>query len=220
MGYLVSLKTMLVDALRTTFDVSYPEVDFRSVLCSIEYPVDPQSYPSVYVDYDDDDPLIRAGIDHHEFLNVGTNLEPALVPYTRWRFKGTVTFTMVALSSLERDRLYDEVVRVLAFGDENTVTSRFRTYIENNEFIAANMNFDTIVPRGNAAAPGTPWGTDEIIYERGVNVEILGEFVTNRTTGALVPLKAIELLSAQELIRDSDLVPFPGPDDAGTNPWL
>lgn len=210
---------MLVDALRTTFDETYPEPDFRGAIVSIEYPVDQQAYPSVWLDYADDDPLIRAGVDHHEYLNIGTDLEPLMVPYTRWRFKGTVSFTMVALSSLERDRFFDEMVRVLAFGDEDTATDRFRTAIEDNEFLAANMDFDTIVVSGNAAAPGTPWGTDEIIYERGVNATIIGEFITNRTTGELIPLSAIEVVSAEAVADLADAVPVAGPDTAGANTW-
>jgi hypothetical protein len=335
MVYLVPLKTMVVSALRATFDAGYPQADFRTTKIGIEYPVDPQFYPGVWVDYDDDEPLQRAGIDHHETmpltsgqegvlsvpvltLGVTTNgsdtffgngswywgvtavdslgrettisnlvtsipgggsqeikwdtvpfasgywiyrsntadlsghsearleevgadatsyidggvygssevlppntnmtvysVSPTILPFTRWRFQGTVSLTVVALSSLERDRLYDEIIRVLAFSNEDTGTARFRTYIENNEFLAANMNFDIITPRGNVAAPGTPWATDEIIYERGVNVDILGEFITDRTTGALLPLSAIKIYSIEDLSVPADQVPIVV-DPAGT----
>jgi hypothetical protein len=211
---------MIVDALRTTFDESYPEPDFQNAYVSIEYPINPQAYPSVFVDYEDDDPLVRAGVDHHETVNIGTDLDPVLVQYTRWLFKGTATFTVVALSSLERDRLFDQMVRVISFGSENPYTNRFRTEIESNDFIAANMDFDTLAVRGNAAAPGTPWGTDEVIYERGVNATIQGEFFINPTTGELILLSAVQIARAQELTGpDSLLTPLADEENKGTTVW-
>lgn len=200
--YLVHLKTMLVNALRLTFDSEFPQSDFRNIYVSIEYPVDSASYPGIWCDYDDEQPLMRAGIDHHEMLDISTPENSLFSPYTRWKFQGSVSMTIVAMTSLERDRLYDEVVRVLAFGNEDGATHQFRQYVENNEFIAANMNFDIIQPRGNVAAPGTPWGTDEIIYERTVNVDILGEFLADKITGSLVPLKRIEMVSTHQSLTE------------------
>lgn len=193
MTYLAHLKTMLVEAIKTTFDDQYPESDFQGVHASIEYPVEQANYPGIWVDYDNAQPLRVAGIDHKEAL-LDENGEETTQKITRWRFQGYASFTITALSSWERDRLYDELVRVLAFGKEAPTTARFREFIENNDFIAANFDFDEIEDRGNTAAPGTPWGTDEIIYERTVNMEVLGEFVSNDLTGDLALLSRIIIL--------------------------
>jgi hypothetical protein len=53
------------------------------------------------------------------------------------------------------------------------------------------MDFDTLQPSGAAAAPGTPWGSDEIIYERTISQQVVGEFVVDPATGALLPLSEI-----------------------------
>jgi hypothetical protein len=188
--YLARLKTMLKEALSVTFDADYPEPDFRNINVSLEYPVRPQDYPGIWVDYEDTQPLRTAGVDHSE-VDLETSQR-----IRRWKFAGYATYTVVALTSLERDRLFDELVRVLAFGDTLTATRDFRSYIERNEFIAANFDFDEIEVRGNAAAPGTPWGSDEIIYERTLNMEVVGEVVSDSATGLLVPLSAIKLLPA------------------------
>jgi hypothetical protein len=189
--YLAPLKTMLVEALKETFDERYPEEHFRGVHVSIEYPIEKMHYPGIWVDYDDMDKLRIAGVDHQEFDEVH---DPAgFSPFTRWRFGGYVSYTVAALTSWERDRLYDELVTTFAFGRQNPERSRFRHYIENNDFIAANFDFDEIEPKGNVAAPGTPWGTDEIIYERTVNMEVIGEFVADNENGTLAPLSAIIL---------------------------
>lgn len=191
--YLVPLKTLLVTALQQTFDDDYPESEWRNIKVGIEYPVEPQHYPGVWVDFDDTDPLTIAGVGHFEVEE--TDSGPVQV--TRWKFTGYVSLTIVALTSYERDRLYDEVVRVLAFGLQESATSDFRRTIERNPYIAANCDFDTIQPRGNNAAQGTPWGTDEIIYERSLNFQVIGEFVPNVTTGQLYRLSEIRLVEAR-----------------------
>lgn len=215
--YLTKLKTMLVTALQETFDADYPVADFRSIRCSIEYPIEPQDYPGVWVDYEDTGPLQIAGIDHTE--NSEPDIDLAINRYTRWKYAGYASYTVVALTSLERDRLYDEMVRVIAFGKESTETRTFRQTVENNEFIAANFDFDRIQPRGNAAAPGTPWGTDEIIYERTLNMEVIGEFVSDAITGMLVPLSAVVLTEATAVLPDDEYDEPASSEDYSATNW-
>lgn len=200
-GYLTHLKTALVQALKETFDQDYPEPDFRDINVSIEYPIEPQHYPGIWVDYTDSDSLRVAGIDHHEFTEPGP--DGYRRRYTRWRFAGYASFTVVAMSSLERDRLYDELVRCLAFTHESDQVPEFRNYVEDNEFIAMNFDFDEIEPRGSSVAPGTPWGTEELIYEVTLNMEVIGEFISDGSTGALVPLREIRVLG--RAVLDADL---------------
>ena len=111
--YLTLLKSVVVDALQQTFNSTDRNPNFQDLRVSIEYPLDQQSYPSVWVNYDDTDSLQIAGIGHQEFVLDATTGETHAV--TRWLFSGTVTLTVVALSSLERDGLYDELVRIFAF---------------------------------------------------------------------------------------------------------
>jgi hypothetical protein len=216
--YLINLKTLVVVALRQTFNANYPEPDFQNTYVSIEYPIEQQAYPSIWVDYDDTTTLRRAGVDHHEETIIPGNgaIGDQVQRYTRWEFGGTISLTVVALTSLERDRLYDEVIRVVAFGPQDPTTSVFRTVIENNDLLAANIDFDTIEARGNAAAPGTPWGTDEIIYERGINLNVIGEFLADAVTGDLVPLSAVQVTATEDPNLDPDAVY--APDPSGT--WL
>jgi hypothetical protein len=182
--YLRYLTTAVLEALKVTFDVEYPNVKFRDINISLEYPVKQQNYPGIWVGYEDASPLAIAGIAHRE-------IDPDGKPYTRWKFAGHVTYTVVAFTSQERDELYDELVRTIAFGAQSTVTSQFRRAIESNDFIGMNFDFDTLQPSGAAAAPGTPWGSDEIIYERTISQQAIGEFVVDPATGALLPLSEI-----------------------------
>jgi hypothetical protein len=168
----------------------------------MEYPVDAQNYPSLWVDYDDTQPIVKAGVAHVEIADPNTGVTVA--PFTRWRFQGYVSITAVALTSLERDELFDEVVRVVAFGNEDTVVGRFKDAILTNDLIAATLNTDRIEARGSAAAPGTPWGTDELMYERSLNLELVGEFVPDPGSGTLVALSKIILQPTVILPGSSD----------------
>lgn len=198
--YLTYLKTMIVDSLRQALDSTYPSIDFRNTYVSIEYPIEKQHYPGVWCNYEDQDTLTIAGIDHKEYVHDDPDDPTSPVhAVTRWMFSGEVTLTFVALSSLERDNLYDQFVRIFAFSRIENAPVSFRTVIETNDFIAANVNWDELHPHGDAAAPGTPWGTEnEVINEKSVGFDIEGEFVSDYTQNELVMLSRIVITATNE----------------------
>lgn len=178
-----------MDALQTVFNSTDRNPNFTDLVVSIEYPLDQQSYPSIWCNYDDSDTLQIAGIGHEEYVVEADGTQHAV---TRWLFAGTVTLTAVALSSLERDNLYDELVRLFAFGRIQQENPNFRSLLEDNDFVAVQVNWDELRPHGDAAAPGTPWGTeDEVIYEKSLAFDVEGEFVSDWRTNTLVPLREI-----------------------------
>lgn len=195
--YIHPLKTLVIEALKHTFDSSYPVPEWRGLKFGLEYPVDVQNYPSVWVDYDDTQPLLKASIRHEETADPDTGATVA--PFTRWRFAGYISLTAVALTSLERDRIFDELVAVIATSIEDPLRGRFAQAIASNDLIAANLNTDRLQPRGSAAAPGTPWSTDELVYERTLNIEVIGEFYATPGTNTLVNLSKINITMSEDL---------------------
>jgi hypothetical protein len=183
MSYRRVLKTSLVTALKRTFDGNYPEQSLREMNVSIEYPIKSQDFPSVWVNFEEG-MLQTAGIDHAEVDDDGNRV-------LRWRFDGHASYTVAAFSSLERDRIYDELVKIMAFSRSSDHLSAFRQYVEGNDLIAMNFDFDQIEVSGDAASPGTPWETDEMMYECTLVMQVLGEFTTSVDTGSLVPLSKI-----------------------------
>lgn len=189
--YRVLLKTAVVEALRAVFD-GFPDADFQGKnkpLISIEFPVEESHYPGIWVQYADDGEISIAGISHTERAidtDTGTVIE-----CSRWRFAGSVTMTLVALHSWELDKLFDQVVRLYVGAEFNPALAAFRQKIESNDLIAMNANFDDIEPVGDTAAQGTPWQTDEMVYEVGLRFDIIGEFVTDQRIGELVPLSNV-----------------------------
>jgi hypothetical protein len=186
-GFLRPLKTMAVQAIQQAFVLTYPETDpvggQQPVYCSLEYPVAAASYPALWVNYVPA-MLQTAGISYTENDEFGNY-------YTRWRFSGTVEFTCAALTNNERDMLYDQLVSVLGFASQSNVPSAFRSFIEGSPLIESTWSFDTLDSSGHSDAPGTPWGTDEVIYEDTVSVQVIGEFTSDPVTLELVDLSAI-----------------------------
>jgi len=207
--YLTKLKTMLTTALRDTFDLGFPEEDFRNIKIGIEFPIEPQDYPGIWVNYTPAGPVRVAGVGHIEYdVNEAGS---ASRPFTRWFYSGEASFTIVALTSLERDRLHDELIRVLAFGRENPATSDFRKRIESNEFIACGFDWDAISIRGMSETVGTPWQTDDLIYEVELAMECFGEFISDSQDASLVPLSEVRVTP----YPDTD----PEPPEDGDGVW-
>lgn len=189
--YLRVVKTALTEAIRNTFSEDYDVPELRGIWASIEYPIHEHDYPGIWINYEDASNLSIAGIAHRETVDPEVDPENEGREYTRWMFQGHATFTIGALSSNERDTIYDELIRVIAFGRENEQRSVFRNHIEGNDLVAMNIDFDTVEPRGDAAAPGTPWGTEQIVYERSIALQVIGEFVSDPWGGDIVPLSKI-----------------------------
>ncbi|MFE4863239.1 hypothetical protein, partial [Streptomyces sp. NPDC056670] len=110
--YVTRVKALPIEALHATFDDQYPVPDFRGLHCSLEYPVQAVNLPEVWVRYTDSAPLRQSGVAHVENTGPGGG---KVQPYTRWRFEGSWEFVVVALSSVERDRVYDELVSTIAW---------------------------------------------------------------------------------------------------------
>ena len=149
--FVAQLLTTLTKGMEKTFDISYPEEDFRDLHISIEFPVKSQEYPSVWVTFETTTELENVGIGHVEYTTDEDAGEWTQV--YRWRFGGLVNYTVAVLTSFERARLADELIKVLAFGTSNEFRGRFRDYIESNPYIAVNFNFDQIALSGWAETP-------------------------------------------------------------------
>jgi len=176
--------------MRTTFDVHYPEGDWQNLNITPEFPMKPQDYPAIWVDFSDTEPLERAGIDHHEIILDDQQNARAI---TRYRFGGEFSFTVAALSSLEMARLYDQLVRVLSFtGVGDTPADEFKSAVEANDLIDILFSWDVLSPSPGDTNPGTPWGSNEVIYEKTLTIPCIGTYVSDPGTSTLIPLSRIQ----------------------------
>jgi hypothetical protein len=211
-GYLRTIKTTAVQAVQQSFTSRYPEPDSgggtsEQPFVSIEYPVEEAQYPAVWVDFETSE-LRTVGIAY-------TQTDSRNNAYARWRFTGHAVFTIVAMTSNECDMIYDQMVSMTAFAAQSDFPSVFRQTVEAAPLVASIWSFDSVEPRANAAAPGTPWGTMEVIYERGFALQVIGEFVTDPYSQALVLLEGIDVVMTMEGFPDSTIIHLPSGQVSG-----
>ena len=183
--FMTYTKAQAIKALRDTFDSDFLEPDFRNIKIDLEYPVDEQSYPSIWVDFEPLGNLSIVGIGHSEYTTAPGGSNEAY----RWRFAGHLSFTVVALTSLERDRLVDSLIKVFAFSRSAGLTT-FRQVLEGGQLIALNADFDQV----------------DLMYEGTVVIEIAGEFI-NTSTDLLMDVSGIEMF---EWVLDTESDPTTG----------
>lgn len=206
--YLKPTLTIIVEALREVFSDSYPNSDFRNINITPEFPIQEHDFPAIWVEFSDTDPFERVSIDHREWM-LGDDGECHEV--NRYMFGGELSFTCAALTSLELARLYDELIRVLAFsGVSDAPSNSFRAYIEGNDLIDMNINYDEITPSPGDANPGTPWSTTEVLYEKTATVSMIGTCASDPNDGAsLINLSRIDVTDYVEGTEPSDYPPDP-----------
>lgn len=188
----------------------HPLLGDKKVWVGMDYPNAKVNYPGVWVTFKPNGPIQIAGVSHVEYRG-----DDEIRKGTRWRFSGTISATVVALSGHERDDLLDEVIRLVAFGSEHPQTSILRSRLENNNLIALNVQYDQMNIVGDTEGPGTPWGSDDMVFEATTTMLCEGEFVSDLTSDKiLVPLEDIIVYDYAEPV---EVMPPAGPDNPG---WI
>ena len=180
-------------ALRDTFDADFPEDDFRNIKVSTDYPATEVDYPAIWVNFEPTGALRTSGIGHIEHVEVpGAGFQEV----RRWQFAGRISLTVMALSGLERYRLFDELIKTIAFSQQNDGRSTFRSTIEAHPLVQMTINWDEIDQSGFGATQGTPWGSDQILYEATAQLEVIGEFISDMTASpVLLPLSGFDVFN-------------------------
>lgn len=205
--YMVPMFTAVTTALRTVFNSTYPVEDFQDLYITIEWPFTEMAYPGIYVNFEPTGQLSRGGIDNWQFPPSTTTSDINPNDLFVYRSAGLVSYTIGTLSSLQRARLFDELTRVFLVNQDPNVIS-FRQYIEENPYISMNMDFDNLSIRGSAETQGTPWGTNEIIYETTIAMETVIEFVSGQLLDANANLIGVTITgSPLEIIIGEPISP-------------
>lgn len=182
-GVIQSVKTALVLSVRdalsgmTTFDKSQINV-------SLEYPLEELNYPSLFVQFSITK-LNRSGIGHE--IQVQDPDTHAWSFIQEWTFMGRSTLTALALKNMDRDRLSDALINMLAFARPPSIlltepqgdAKQHRTLInalDENPYVAMTLQLDTLIPGGQQNTPGTPWADDIITYQDSWSFDMVGQF--------------------------------------------
>ena len=192
-GMIETVKRAVMSSLRealtdTTLDY---RVNGTGVTVDMEYPIEKSSYPGIWVQFSFTQ-ISQSGIGHEPMIRRVVDGPGDELSRIRWdtvrevEFKGRVTLTIMALSSLERDRISDSVITMLAFSrppqkaltKPSEDTKQFRQLITSlaaNPFVSITINQDQIIPGGQAMTTGVPWDEEVPGYEDNYSFDILGQ---------------------------------------------
>lgn len=193
-GMIETVKRAVMNALREALSGTTLNhlVNGTDVTIDMEYPMEKENYPGIWVQFSFSE-ITQAGVGHEPLLRTvlaeATANTPEVInwePMREFQFKGRVTLTIVALTSLERDRLSDSVITMLAFSrppemiltDPAEDTKQFRqliTSLATNPYVSLTINHDQITPGGQAMTTGVPWDEEIPGYEDSYSFDILGQ---------------------------------------------
>jgi hypothetical protein len=206
-----SLKRSIMLALRDAIDANLPSGDtLRRVIENVvlEYPSKQTSYPGLWINFSFTS-LRRAGLVPEFRTSEGRR-------FMLWAFEARVTVNIVALTSLERDRLADAVVEMLAFGDLSPAGRVFWDKLSDQPGIWFNANKDEITPNGQTVTIGTPWLDDQLAYEDAYSFNLSGQFGSDLETGQTTILREI---TWEDHIYTGDVPPALDTSD-GNGTWV
>ena len=181
----------------------------------LEYPLAPEHYPGIWVGFSVTE-LKRSGIAMERMHKNTSN--PDWVnwePYRDWFVKGRVTLTIAALSNLERDRISDSIISLLAFSrppagvitDSSRDIQEYRslvTALAEDPYFSIGINSDEIFSGGESLtqAPWSPPGTPIPVYENLFSFDILGQFSYVYLNDGTYTIKRIETVPEVYDIHD------------------
>lgn len=193
-GMIETVKRAVMNALREALSggTLNEMVNGSDLTIDMEYPIQKESYPGIWVQFTFTE-IVQAGIGHEPLIrNVVAPADGGAPEVVNWepvrevQFKGRVTLTIVALTSLERDRIADAVITMLAFsrppqtvltkpGRDTGELRQFMSSLAANPHVCISVNQDQIVPGGQAMTTGVPWDEEIPGYEDTYSFDVLGQ---------------------------------------------
>lgn len=202
--YVEQMLTLAVEAWQNTFTEEHPNPEVRGIPVRVEWPLTEADYPCVWVNFVTTGDIRAVGLGHVEH----SEGEDGVREVFRWAFEGVLETTVAALGNLERARLIDEVTKTIAFGTAHDNRGTFVQTLEHNDLIGVTPVYGAVSVGGFAETPGTPWQTDDVIYEATISMTIRGEVAFSPSDRVLVPLSDIRFLPYHEGVE-----PEPDPQE-------
>lgn len=222
-GPIEAVKTAVILALRDAITGTSMRLANSKINVDMEYPLELTQYPGIWVQFSLTK-LQRAGLAHEVMtsrtVNEGTPEEYInWEPVQEWAFEGRVTMTIVALTSLERDKIADMLVAMLAFSrppmrirtkpQDTKEHKTLLTELANNPYIYMTLNTDQIIIGGQSMAQA-PFDPENILtYEDNYSMDMVGQFAIKFQNDGLFTLARID-----EVQTMADRIPNPV-----WNPW-
>lgn len=117
-GFIEAVKRTLVVSLRRALTDSGLSLNDTRLHVDMEYPYEEASYPAAWIQFSFTE-LMDSGLGHSQTIHDEEDKE---LEVRQWRYKGQVTITFMALSSLDRDRISDKFISIYSFSDVATLS--------------------------------------------------------------------------------------------------
>ena len=223
----------IIEGLRSVFNGSYiRERQFQNLKVTNTYPLQKVDYPAIVVEYENT-LIANAGLAHAEWF---PDANGVLRKWNHRRFEGTVNFSIVTLSPLDRDILADAFVEVISYGRLEDQAHQFfnRLYTTNDGTEDGNLNYtpvtlnftqlmlnvDEIHGAGNSASIA-PWQPEDVlVYETSYSLDIHGGYynvVPQQTWGTVTRVNMDSYPQGDQTVT----IPFStNPNTPWTNPFV
>lgn len=210
--FLANVLTTWVEALGLILNDENPNENLRGIPILTDFPLTEVEYPGLWVNFAVQGDVRNVGIGHIEYEH---DDQGDLHQVYRWQFGGLVEIAVAAMGNLERALLVDAIASAFAVArvDEN-YEGNLRKHVERGDLVGMNVVWESFTIGGFAETPGTPWQTDDVVYEATISMELEGEVVIDPATGSLVPLAAIVITP---IGPEDQAVPLP---TTGQDGWV
>lgn len=219
--FITATKVAIVEALRSVWFEDQETNTYRSDLkefdkpyprrISIEYSEEAEDWPFVLVQVRPS--LIQwTGITPDEIINAGPEDSPTWKRIRQGRFEASCMLQIMALTSAERDRIWDNLILLIMMGRTRSLTRSFHSTLETNDLVGITINEASVRPIGDTISVGTPWDPEMLTYEATIEFDMTGVFYADEFNEDLV-----ELTTAR-IYPYLPIDPIPGEND-GDGSW-
>lgn len=117
----------------------------------------------------------------------------------RGYFSGYFNLEVQALTSVERDRIWDLITKLFLMGRKHASTSRFFEKLEDHDLIAITVMEGAPTFISDSIDQGAPWSSEVLVAEATIQVGCVGEFYADEFAEELVPVKEAKVYSYTDL---------------------
>lgn len=206
--FLAAAKLAMVEALNLTFDDDY-EGDYTPRSIDIEYPDREDTWPGLFVQFRPSGPVSWTGLNPDMYSVSGVE---SFEGVRKGSFTGAYELQILALTSAERDSIWDTIVGVVLAGEMREDTRRFHDTLAQHDLIDLTIQKAQITPVGDVVGIGTPWNPEVLTYESTLKIPAVGEFFMDMGTAEFLQLSDVEVH------KNNDLEEPYGEDD-GLGGW-
>lgn len=194
-GVIEAVKRGVVTAFRTALTGTSLSQTGKDIHVDLEYPKEMTNYPGIWVQFSLSE-LQPSGIGHQQKdPETGGMVQ-------QWSYKGRVSLLLVAMSSIERDRIADHIITTFAFSrvsgtdDMGLYTESYSPLFQtfnDNPYVSMTINADSFKPAGQSVTVGAPWDETALVYEDSYAFELQGEFQMVTTTEGGIILRRVDI---------------------------